>query len=113
MTAKKPLWLSRTDLLLGEERLERLKNAHVLIVGLGGVGAYAAEMLCRAGVGELTIVDADIIEETNINRQQPALHSTVGQAKADILHARFLDINPKLIIHRPQARHSPLLSSSF
>ncbi|SDD14825.1 tRNA threonylcarbamoyladenosine dehydratase [Williamwhitmania taraxaci] len=99
MAANKPLWLSRTDLLLGEERLERLKNAHVLVVGLGGVGAYAAEMLCRAGIGELTIVDADIIEETNINRQQPALHSTVGFAKADILHARFLDINPKLKIN--------------
>ena len=99
MEENAPLWLSRTNLLLGEERLEKLRKSHVLVVGLGGVGAYAAEMLCRAGVGELTIVDADIVQETNINRQLPALHSTVGQHKAEILHARFLEINPDLIIH--------------
>lgn len=99
MAENTPLWLSRTNLLLGDERLEKLRNAHVLVVGLGGVGAYAAEMLCRAGVGELTIVDADIVQETNINRQLPALHTTIGQSKAEILHARFLEINPKVIVH--------------
>ncbi len=99
MAENTPLWLSRTNLLLGDERLEKLRNAHVLVVGLGGVGAYAAEMLCRAGVGELTIVDADIVQETNINRQLPALHTTIGQSKAEILHTRFLEINPKVIVH--------------
>ena len=62
-------WQQRTGLLLGEEKMERLRNAHVLVVGLGGVGAYAAEMLCRAGVGRMTIVDADTVQPTNINRQ--------------------------------------------
>ncbi len=99
MAENNPIWLSRTSLLLGDERLERLKKAHVLVVGLGGVGAYAAEMLCRAGVGELTIVDADIVQETNINRQLLALHSTIGQSKTEILHARFLEINPNIVIH--------------
>ena len=68
----------------------------VLVVGLGGVGAYAAEMLCRAGVGRMTIVDADTVQPTNINRQLPALHSTLGQKKAEILASRFRDINPAL-----------------
>jgi len=99
MAENTPLWLSRTNLLLGDDRLEKLRNAHVLIVGLGGVGAYAAEMLCRAGIGELTIVDADIVQASNINRQLPALHSTIGQSKAEILCARFLEINPEVIIH--------------
>lgn len=74
--------------------MERLRRAHVLVVGLGGVGAYAAEMICRAGVGRMTIVDADTVQPTNINRQLPALHSTVGQPKAEVLAARFRDINP-------------------
>ena len=69
-------WLSRTELLLGVERLEKLRNAHVLVAGLGGVGAYAAEQLCRAGIGEMTIVDGDVVEMTNKNRQLPALDST-------------------------------------
>lgn len=69
-------WKQRTRLLLGEEKMERLQQAHVLVVGLGGVGAYAAEMICRAGVGRMTIVDADTVQPTNINRQLPALHST-------------------------------------
>lgn len=87
-------WLQRTRLLLGEEKMERLKRAHILVVGLGGVGAYAAEMLCRAGVGCLTLVDADTVQPTNLNRQLPALHSTLGQTKAEVLAARFRDINP-------------------
>ncbi len=87
-------WLERTELLLGNERLEKLKNANILVVGLGGVGAYAAEQLCRAGVGKMTIVDGDVVEETNRNRQLPALQSTTGKPKAEILAERFLDINP-------------------
>ena len=87
-------WKQRTRLLLGEEKNERLRQAHLLVVGMGGVGAYAAEMLCRAGVGRLTLVDADIVQPTNINRQLPALHSTLGQPKVEVLAARFRDINP-------------------
>lgn len=89
-------WKQRTRLLLGEEKMERLQQAHVLVVGLGGVGAYAAEMICRAGVGRMTIVDADTVQPTNINRQLPALHSTMGREKAEVLAARFKDINPDI-----------------
>lgn len=89
-------WQQRTALLLGDEKMERLRKAHVLVVGLGGVGAYAAEMICRAGVGRMTIVDADTVQPTNINRQLPALHSTLGQPKAEVLACRFRDINPDI-----------------
>lgn len=89
-------WLERTELLLGKEKLEILKSSGVLIVGLGGVGAYAAEMICRAGVGRMTIVDGDVVEESNRNRQLPALMSTTGQPKAEILANRFRDINPEI-----------------
>lgn len=87
-------WQQRTTQLFGEETHERLRAAHVLVVGVGGVGAYAAEMLCRAGVGHLTLVDADTVQPSNINRQLPALHSTIGLAKAEVLAGRFRDINP-------------------
>ena len=76
--------------------MARLQSAHVLVVGLGGVGAYAAEMICRAGAGRMTIVDADTVQITNLNRQLPAMHSTLGMFKADVLEARFKDINPDL-----------------
>lgn len=89
-------WQQRTQLLLGDEKMERLRSAHVLVVGLGGVGAYAAEMLCRAGVGRMTIVDADMVQPTNINRQLPALHSTQGMKKVEVLETRYKDINPVL-----------------
>jgi len=89
-------WKERTGLLLGEEKLDRMANAHILVVGLGGVGAYAAEMICRAGVGKMTIIDADIVQPSNINRQFPALHSTIGMQKAEIVAARLRDINPAL-----------------
>lgn len=89
-------WKQRTELLLGEDKMTRLRNAHVLVVGLGGVGAYAAEMICRAGVGRMTIVDADTVQPTNLNRQLPALHSTLGMTKASVLEVRFKDINPDL-----------------
>ena len=91
-------WYQRTQILYGAERMQRLAAAHVLVVGLGGVGAYAAEMLCRAGVGRLTLVDADAVSLTNINRQLPALHSTIGQSKVQLLRQRFLDINPDVRI---------------
>ena len=89
-------WLERTELLLGREKLGRLRSAHVLVVGLGGVGAYAAEMVARAGVGRMTIADADAVNTTNINRQLVALHSTVGRQKADVLAERLRDINPDI-----------------
>lgn len=89
-------WKQRTQLLLGEEKMQRMAAAHVLVVGLGGVGAYAAEMICRAGVGRMTIVDADIVQPSNINRQLVALHSTIGREKAEVLAERFRQINPAL-----------------
>ena len=76
--------------------MEQLAHSHVLVVGLGGVGAYAAEQICRAGVGHMTIVDADTVNESNINRQLPALHSTLGMPKAEVMALRLLDINPRL-----------------
>lgn len=89
-------WNTRTELLLGADRMEQLAHSHVLVVGLGGVGAYAAEQICRAGVGHMTIVDADTVNASNINRQLPALHSTLGKPKAEVMAARLLDINPRL-----------------
>ncbi len=89
-------WLSRTKLLLGDEGLKKLKSASVLVVGLGGVGAFAAEMICRAGIGSMTIIDGDSVHESNRNRQILALKSTGGKPKAGIMQTRLLDINPDL-----------------
>lgn len=99
-------WQERTRLLLGEEKLSIINNAHVLVVGLGGVGAYVAEMLARAGVGHLTLADADTVGESNINRQLIALHSTIGRAKTEVLAERLRDINPQieLTIHTEYIR---------
>jgi tRNA A37 threonylcarbamoyladenosine dehydratase len=91
-------WLERTELLIGKEALDQLQKAHVLVVGLGGVGSYAAETLVRAGLGQITIIDGDEVDPTNKNRQIQALDSTVGQQKAFVLRDRFLDINPQLEI---------------
>ncbi len=89
-------WLERTELLLGKEKLDILRQSHVLVVGLGGVGAYAAEMIARAGVGRMTLADADVVGLTNINRQLLALHSTIGRPKAEVLAERLQDINPEI-----------------
>lgn len=89
-------WLERTELLIKESNIQKLKNANLLVIGLGGVGSFAAEFLARAGVGKMTIIDGDVVDETNINRQLPALQSTIGKAKADIMEQRLLDINPEL-----------------
>ena len=91
-------WLERTELLIGEKSLQKLKQAHVLVVGLGGVGSYAAETLVRSGVGKITIIDGDLVDPTNKNRQLQALDSTVDLLKANVLKERFLDINPELQI---------------
>ncbi len=88
--------MERTGLLLGPEKLNKLQQANVLVVGLGGVGAYAAEQLCRAGIGKLTLVDGDVVDSSNRNRQLPALLSTVGKTKTEVLAKRFLDINPEV-----------------
>ncbi|MEG1543230.1 MAG: tRNA threonylcarbamoyladenosine dehydratase [Tannerellaceae bacterium] len=89
-------WNTRTELLLGADRMEQLAHSHVLVVGLGGVGGYAAELICRAGVGKMTLIDADRVNESNINRQLPALHSTIGMSKAEVIASRLLDINPRI-----------------
>ena len=89
-------WLQRTELLVKEEGIERLKSANILIVGLGGVGSFTAEFLVRSGIGNLTIVDGDTVDTTNINRQLPALNSTIGKNKTDVVAERILDINPKI-----------------
>jgi tRNA threonylcarbamoyladenosine dehydratase len=91
-------WLSRTELLIGKDKLTKLKNSNVLVVGLGGVGGYAAEMICRAGVGQMTIVDGDCVQPSNRNRQLIALQSTEGHSKASLMRARLKDINPDLIL---------------
>jgi tRNA threonylcarbamoyladenosine dehydratase len=91
-----PIWLERTALLIQEESILKLSKLNVLVVGLGGVGSFAAEFLARAGIGKMTIVDGDVIDITNINRQLPALHSTIKQSKAELMKVRLLDINPNL-----------------
>ena len=91
-------WFSRTQQLIGFDKLSLLQQSKVLVVGIGGVGAYAAEMLCRAGIGNITIIDGDTINKTNINRQLIALHSTLNQPKVNILAQRLQDINPELIL---------------
>ena len=87
-------WQERTAVLLGEATLDALAAKKVMVVGLGGVGAYAAEMLCRAGVGNLVLIDSDTVGESNLNRQLIALNSTVGKLKTDVLAERLRDINP-------------------
>jgi len=91
-----PQWLSRTELLTGKENLITLREKHVLVAGLGGVGAMAAEQICRAGIGKMTIIDGDTVHTSNRNRQLPALKSTEGIAKTEIMAKRLLDINPDL-----------------
>lgn len=100
-------WTERAELLFKAEGLNKLRNANILVVGLGGVGSFAAEFLARAGVGKMTIVDGDIVDITNINRQLPALHSTVGESKVTIVGDRLMDINPELQLSRVREFLSP------
>lgn len=92
-------WMQRTRLLVGDNGVDKLQNAHVLIVGLGGVGSYAAEAICRAGVGEMTIIDGDTVDPTNRNRQLQALATTHGMSKAKLMEERLLAINPYVKLH--------------
>ena len=100
-------WKERAALLFKEEGIQKLENANVLVVGLGGVGSFAAEFLARAGVGKMTIIDGDVVDITNINRQLPALHSTVGEPKVKIVGDRLMDINPELQLTRIEEFLSP------
>lgn len=100
-------WTERAELLFKAEGLEKLRNSNVLVVGLGGVGSFSAEFLARAGVGNMTIVDGDIVDITNINRQLPALHSTIGQPKVKIVGDRLMDINPELKLTKIEEFLSP------
>lgn len=95
-------WQQRTVTLIGQDAVTRLKNAHVLVAGVGGVGGYAVETLVRCGIGNLTIIDADNVSESNINRQLVALHSTIGMSKVNILADRCRDINPDISINAVQ-----------
>lgn len=89
-------WLSRTGMLIGKEALEKLRESDVLVVGLGGVGAYAAEMICRAGIGRMTVADGDVVHTTNRNRQLLALRETEGMSKAALMGHRLREINPSI-----------------
>ena len=97
----------RNRMLLGPAAMERLAASHVCVVGLGGVGGYAAEALARAGVGELTLIDQDLYSESNRNRQLGALQSTLGRSKAEVLAERMLDINPDCRVHPIVGRYEP------
>lgn len=100
-------WTERAELLFKKEGLDKLKNSNILVVGMGGVGSFAAEFIARAGVGKMTIVDGDVVDITNVNRQLPALHSTVGMPKVKIVGDRLLDINPELQLTRIEEFLSP------
>lgn len=100
-------WLVRTELLIGEAGIARLQGAKILVVGLGGVGSFAAEFIGRSGVGTMTIVDGDVVDPTNKNRQLIALDSTVGQPKAAVMADRLRDINPALSLTAIQAFQEP------
>ncbi len=106
-------WSSRTERLVGAEAMERMARARVLLFGVGGVGSWCAEALVRGGIGHLTLVDPDCVETTNINRQLPALHSTVGRPKVEVMRERLLDINPEADIVARQERFTRETSDCF
>ncbi|HXD91998.1 MAG TPA: ThiF family adenylyltransferase, partial [Bacteroidia bacterium] len=89
-------WLSRTSLLIGNEALQNLTQKHVMVVGMGGVGSFAAEFIARSGIGKMTIIDGDVVDPTNRNRQLPALANNHGQPKVQIMAKRLKEINPEL-----------------
>ncbi|MBL7788458.1 MAG: tRNA threonylcarbamoyladenosine dehydratase [Chitinophagales bacterium] len=111
-------FLSRSELLIGASGLKKLQNAHILVIGLGGVGSYAAEALARAGIGEMTIVDGDHVVQSNINRQLQALHSSIGLSKSSLMVGRLKDVSPQLKINEVNRFLGPedieeLLSQQF
>lgn len=104
---------ARTAALIGDDALGRLSRSHVAVFGLGGVGSYAAEALARSGVGELTLVDSDVVDVTNINRQIIALRSTVGRPKTEVMRDRVLDINPACRVHIVTGLYLPDVRDRF
>jgi tRNA A37 threonylcarbamoyladenosine dehydratase len=104
---------SRTERLIGTEALEKLKNAHVAVFGIGGVGGYVVEALARTGVGELTLVDSDTVAPSNLNRQIVALHSTLGCPKVEAAKKRVLDINPDIKVHAKEIFYLPETAGEF
>lgn len=97
----------RSELLLGKDSMEKLKNSHVIVFGVGGVGSYVAEALARSGVGEITVVDNDSVSLSNLNRQLIALHSTIGRKKTDVITERILDINPECKVNKKEIFYLP------
>ena len=108
-----PESFSRSALLLGEDGISRIFASRIAIFGIGGVGGHAAEALARAGVGHITLVDADVVSESNINRQAVALHSTVGRAKVDVMMERIVDINPNAEVICKKTFYSPENADEF
>lgn len=104
---------SRTELIIGSEALDKIKGSSVIVFGIGGVGSYVVEGLARAGVGRLTLVDNDVVDITNINRQLPALHSTIGKFKADVMADRIRDINPECEVEAVKCFFMPDTADSF
>ena len=104
---------ARTELIIGEDGTEKLRNSSVLLFGVGGVGSYVAEALARAGVGTLTLVDNDIVDVTNINRQTQALHSSIGRPKAQVMAERIRDINPDCNVTAVECFFMPDTSEQF
>ncbi len=97
----------RSEILLGKEKMEKLKNSHVMVFGVGGVGSYVCEALARSGVGEITVVDSDTVSESNLNRQLIALHSTIGKKKVDVISDRIYDINPECRVNKKDIFYLP------
>ena len=103
----------RSEMILGENSTDNLKNKNVILFGLGGVGSYTAEALARAGIGKITVVDNDVVSVTNINRQLSALHSTVGKPKVEVIKERILDINPQCEVTALQLFYLPENAAEF
>jgi len=103
----------RTALLVGESGIEILKNARVAVFGLGGVGGYAAEALARAGVGALDLIDKDVVDETNLNRQIIALHNTIGMDKVEVMASRINQINPDIVVNTYKLFYLPENAATF
>ena len=104
---------SRSEMLIGSDAMQKLRESHIAVVGIGGVGSFAAEALARSGVGSLTLVDSDTVSDTNINRQLTALHSTLGKNKAEVMGNRILDINPDISLYIVQDRYCAATREKF
>ena len=113
MTVMNRQQFHRTERLIGQEAVKKLNNARVIVFGVGGVGSYVCEALARAGIGAMEIVDKDVVDITNINRQLIALHSTIGKPKVEVCRNRLLDINPGMEVTARQCFYLPEKSDEF